>query len=303
MFCQGTKKDGTPCKGQAVRNGTLCNVHATDRTNQARPGHGFWKRPEFLNFLLVLATLASPWVAWRIADQSLNLSKKQLALQLRPFIAVLNPSFSFHPDREGHRNWLRVNYSVYNFGEQPAHEYVRKNDKVMVISLPAVLLDTAAKTAGDPTRTVTERDVAFQSLLDARVEITSQLYSYLRQHPMATRQEINEQFASQGVHCYGDITELFPPPTMLLPKEAKPAGSGRDVGSNYGQGLAEGKEVLVYYVYLMYEGALPNESFSTFYMGYYDDNLRRIFKGEISPEGVNGIALTEYRQWMDRQGL
>jgi hypothetical protein len=90
---------------------------------------------------------------------------------------------------------------------------------------------------------------------------------------------------------------------MLLPREAKPAGSGRDAGSNYGQRLAAGKEVLMYYVYLKYEGALPNESFSTFYLGYYDDNLRRIFKGEVRPEGVKGIALTEYRQWMDRQGL
>ena len=61
--------------------------------------------------------------------------------------------------------------------------------------------------------------------------------------------------------------------------------------------------MLVYYVYFTYEGALPNETFSTFYMGYYDENLRRIFKGEAHPEGVNGIALTEYRQWMDRQNL
>jgi len=90
---------------------------------------------------------------------------------------------------------------------------------------------------------------------------------------------------------------------MLLPKEAKSAGSGRDAGSNYGQELAAGKEVLVYYVYLTYEGALPNETFSTFYVGYYDENLRRFFKGEANPEGVRGIALTEYRQWMDRQNL
>ena len=120
---------------------------------------------------------------------------------------------------------------------------------------------------------------------------------------MARWQEINDQFASKGVHCYGDIVELFPPPTMLLPKEAKSAGSGRDAGSNYGQELAAGKEVLVYYVYLTYEGALPNETFSAFYVGYYDENLRRFFKGEANPEGVRGIALTEYRQWMDRQNL
>ena len=302
MICQGTKKDGTTCKNQAVRNGTHCYVHTTDKTRQERPGHGFLKQ-QWVNLLLVLATLASPWAAWRIADRSLNLSKKQLALQLRPFIAVLKPSFSFHPDPEDQRNWLRIEFFVHNFGEQPAHEYVRKNDKVMVISLPPQLLETATKTAGDPARTVTERDVAFQSLLDARTEITGQLYNYLRQHPMATWQEINEQFGSKGVHCYGDITELFPPPTMLLPKEAKPAGSGRDAGSNYGQGLAAGKEVLVYYVYLTYEGALPNETFSTFYLGYYDENLRRIFKGGARPDGVKGISLTEYRQWMDRQGL
>lgn len=303
MICQGTKKDGTPCKNQAIRNGTHCWFHTTDRTERNRPvGHGFLKQ-QWMSLLLILVTAASPWAALYIADRSLNLSKRQLALQLRPFIAVLNPSFSFHPDPGDQRNWLRVNYTVYNFGEQPAHEYIRKNDKVMVISLPPELLETATKTAGDPARTVTERDVAFQKLLDARAEIVGQLYNYLSQHPMATWQEVNEQFASSGVHCYGDIVELFPPPTMLLPKEGKTAGSGRDVGSNYGQGFAAGKEVLVYYVYLTYEGALPNESFSTFYMAYYDENLRQIFKGEARPDGVKGIPLAEYRQWMDRQNL
>ena len=302
MICQATKKDGTHCKGQAVRSGTHCYPHSTDRTKQSHARCDFLKQ-QWVNLLLILVTAASPWAAWKIADRSLNLSKKQLALQLRPFISVLNPSFSFHPDPADHRNWLRINYTVYNLGEQPAHEYVRKNDKVIVISLPAELLDIATKTADDPARTVTERDVAFQSLLDATTEITGQLYNYLRQHPMATRQEINERFASKGVNCYGDIIELFPPATMLLPKEAKRAGSGRDAGSTYGQGLAAGKEVLVYFVYLTYEGALPNEIFSTFYMGYYDENLRRIFKGEVRSEGINGIALTEYRQWMDRQGL
>lgn len=303
MICQGTKKDGAPCKNQAVRNGTHCYIHTTGRTSQDRSGHGFWKQQWVWNLLLVLATLASPWIAWRIADQSLNLSKKQLALQLRPFIAVLKPSFSFHPDPEDQRHWLRINYLVHNFGEQPAHEYVRKNDKVMVISLPPESLETAIKTASDPTRTVTERDVAFQKLLDTRADIIGQLYNYLRQHPMATVQEINEKFANKGVHCYGDIVELFPPPTLLLPKEAKTAGSRRDAGPNYGQGLESGKEVLVYYVYLTYEGTLPNETFSTFYMAYYDENVGQVFKGEAHPEGVNGIALTEYRQWMDRQNL
>src|SRR3989338_2561647 len=150
MICQGTKKDGTPCKGQAVRNGTHCYNHATDRTEQRRPvGYAFLKQ-QWVNLLLVFATLASPWVAWRIADQSLNLSKRQLALQLRPFIAVLKPSFSFHPDPEDQRYWLRIDYFVHNFGEQPAHEYVRKNDKVMVISLPPERLEAATKTASDP---------------------------------------------------------------------------------------------------------------------------------------------------------
>lgn len=175
MICQGAKRDGAPCKNQAVRNGMTCFVHKANRINQDRPGHGFWRQQWAWNILLVLATLASPWAALRIADQSLNLSKKQLALQLHPFIAVLKPSFSFHPDPEDNRNWLRINYFVHNFGEQPAHEYVRKNDKVMVISLPPEVLETATKTAGDPARTVTERDVAFQKLLDTGEDIIGQL--------------------------------------------------------------------------------------------------------------------------------
>ncbi len=298
MICQGTKNDGSSCK-KTVLNGTRCYAHATDRTSRGRVGYRLWEQQWFWNLLVVLVTAASTWATLRSADRSLNLSKRQLALQLRPFISVLNPSFSFDPDPENERNWLRINYNVCNLGEQPAHEYVRKNDKVMVISLPAELLETTTKTISDPARTVTERDVAFQSLLDARTEITGQLYNYLHQHPLATRQEINERFASKGVICYGDIVELFPPSTMLLPKENKPAGSVRDVGQNYGQGLVAG-EVLVYYVYLTYEGALPNETFSTFYMGYYDENLQRIFKREAHAKNVK---LTEYRQWMNRQGL
>jgi len=256
------------------------------------------------NILLVLATLLTAWIAHHSSANNLALSRRSLVLQLRPFVAVANPSFTFHPDPGGNRFWLTVDYSVINLGEQPAHDYVRRNDKVMVISTPSNILEELVRLKNDPNSTVTQKDVAYQNIMTARRATIEELYTYLRGHPMASFNEINQQFSQRGVHCYGDIVELFPPPTLLLPRELKPINpsrSGRDVGSDYGQEFAQGKSALVYYVFLAYEGATPDAVYSTFYIGYYDELLSQKYQGKAEPNRT--LPLIEYRQWIHREPL
>ena len=257
-----------------------------------------------INILLVLITLIAVLDAHRSSEKNLILSRKSLILQLRPFVAVSNPSFTFHPDPQNNRYWLTVDSSVINLGQQPAHDYVRRNDKVIVISTPSNHFEELIKIKNDSKSTITQKDVAYQNILTARQAVIKQLYEYLKDHPMASFNDINQQFSQQGVHCYGDIVELFPPATLLLPREAKstnPLRSGRDVGGDYGQELAQGKSVLVYFVFLNYEGATADAAYSTFYIGYYDELLSQRYQGKAEPD--RALPFVEYRQWMYRGAI
>lgn len=253
--------------------------------------------------LSVCATLLAVLVAIISSNRNLQLTKNQISLQLRPFISVTNPSFTFIPDKNGERYWLVVDYGIKNFGQQPAHEYVRKNDKVLIISARPGLLQELEKITSNPNSTLTQKDIAFTNIIKARKETIEQIYKYLLSYPMATFAELSGKFDKDGVHCYGDISEHFPPPTVISPQQPTSTRSGRDAGGDYGQNLAKGEAVLVYYVYLTYEGAIRGKKYSTFYMGYYDERMAYKYEGDAKSKVGAPISLLEYRQWVERETL
>ena len=241
------------------------------------------------------ATLIAIAISFFISGRSLELSKKQIVLQLRPFIGIIKPSFSFPFDAEGNRYWLKVRFFVHNFGKQPAYEYIRKNDKVMMISLSGERFQELEKTLNDSNSSTTERDVARQRVIDAQKAIIEQIYEYLRKKPETSYADINRVFGDKGVHCYGDIKERFPQPTFLLPEQTQENLSMRDVGPNDGQRIALGKEILVYYVSLSYEGGTVSEAFPVFFMGYYSELSEQVYRGQPRPNSE--VRLREYKQW------
>lgn len=240
-----------------------------------------------------------------LSREQMELTRKHLAIQLRPFLGVLEdpnePRFSFRKDAEHERYWLTITYIVQNFGEQPAFQYVRKNDKVIIVNLPTAVLEELTTVRNNPSSTVTAEDEARQEIIDVRNSVLDDLYRYLRANPMASFTEVNEQFASSNVLSYGDILEHFPPPTVVLPEQFEAEASRRDVGLDYGLGIAQGKKVLVYYSHFTYEGAVPGSTSSTFYIGYYDENASKVYKGKDEP--IMGGRLREYRQWTSRENL
>lgn len=244
------------------------------------------------------AALIAVAISFAVSANNLELSKKQTALQLRPFIGVIKPSFSFPFEAEGERYWLKVEFFVHNFGKNPANEYVRKNDKVMVISLVDELLQELEGVLKDPNANTTHRDVAKQKVIDNPKTVIKEVYEYLRKNPDAQYTDINKLFGGKGVHCYGDIREHFPQPTILLPEQTQPNRSNRDFGPNNGHRIAAGSDILVYYVSLSYEGATVGETYSTFFIGYYSEIEDGIYRGQPRPNAE--IKLREYKQWSER---
>lgn len=269
--------------------------------------YGFFKvgnnKEEKWKILTPAVTLIAVIVTIHFSSRNLELSKRQVSLQLRPFISVIKPSFEIIPGENESRYWLVVNYFLENFGAQPAHEYKRKNDKIIEISLSPELLNKREQMRLDPNATLTEKDKAFENIINERKRVMNILCRYLRKHPMASYEDINIKFGNQNVHCYGDISEHFQLPTVISPKQILPCRSGRDIGLEYGQGFASGNKVLIYYVYLTYEGAIKQKEYSTFYIGYYDENLLRIYKGNATLKISQSIPFSEYQQWMEREKL
>jgi hypothetical protein len=174
---------------------------------------------------------------------------------------------------------------------------------VLIISARPDLLQELEKITSNPNSTLTQKDIAFANIIKARKETIEQIYKYLLIYPMATFAELNGKFNKDGVHCYGDISEYFPPPTVISPQQPTSARSGRDAGGDYGQNIAKGEAVLVYYVYLTYEGAIKGKKYSTFYMGYYDERMTYKYEGDAKPKVGVPIPLLEYRQWVERETL
>jgi len=261
------------------------------------------KTENLLNAALVVITAIALIITSRSSQEALSLTKKQLEFQLRPFVSVLeepSPKFSFMNEPAARRYWLNINYILKNFGVQPAHEYQRKSDKIMLVSFSKELYEEAVLAGNDSRKTVTERDKTVGRLFASRDTILEELYTYFKNYPDASFEEINGAFSSKGVYCYGDITEWFRPPTVILPNQPKAAGSTRDAGINYGLEISRGKCFLVYYAHISYEGAVPGRPYSTFYIGYYDEHESNRFRGEDSP--LHG-SLQEYRQWTSRDQL
>jgi hypothetical protein len=205
------------------------------------------------------------------SEKSLNLAKKQISLQFRPFITVVNPAVIFNPDNDETRYWMAIVCDLQNFGLQPAHEYKKKNDRLLRISFLPNLLSELEK-----------------------IKSGSGEYS---------RQDIDKKFRGQGISCYGDVCKYFDPPTVISPKQIKPSTSNRDVGENYGQAIASGHEAFMYFLYLTYEGSIAGKEYSTFYICYYDEYLNNKYKGDAQAKIGKLVPLSEYRQWMDREGL
>lgn len=63
------------------------------------------------------------------------------------------------------------------------------------------------------------------------------------------------------------------------------------------------EEILIYYVYFAYEGAIKGKEYSTFYIGYYDEFLRNNYAGNAQEKINDSIPLTEFHQWMERESL
>ena len=242
------------------------------------------------------AALIAVAISFAVSANNLQLSKKQIALQLRPFIGVIKPSFSFPFDAEEKRYWLKIQFFVHNFGKNPAREYVRKNDKVMTVSFSEELLQELGGVLKDPNASTTERDVAKQKVIDGQKTMIKQICEYLRKNPEASYIDINREFGGKGVHCYGDIKEHFLQPTILLPEQTQENLSLRDVGpNNNGDRIAAGSDILVYYVSFLYEGTTVGETYSTFFIGYYSEFENGIYRGQPRPAAE--IKLREYKQW------
>jgi hypothetical protein len=154
-----------------------------------------------------------------------------------------------------------------------------------------VLKDTNANT--------TQRDAVKQKVIDNQKAIIKEVYEYLRKNPDPLYTNIKELFGNKGVHCYGDIKDRFPQPTMLLPEQTQKNLSNRDVGpNNNGHRIAAGSDILMYYVSLSYEGTTVGETYSTFFIGYYSESEDGVYGGQPRPNAE--IKLREYKQWSER---
>ncbi|MFH1046611.1 MAG: hypothetical protein V1727_06605 [Candidatus Omnitrophota bacterium] len=236
------------------------------------------------------------------SGRNLELSKKQISLQLRPFVSVTDSEFGFYKDRENTtRYFLKIRWYLKNFGVQPANDFKVKNDKVIKVSFSPEELEEFQKKRSSPDSNLTEKDEALEKVIVKRKNLIKKIFNYLQHNPSASFEDLNKAFKSDGVDCFGDIA--FDEPTLLLPQQKYWDVSSRDVGDDYGQKLAMKEEILIYYVYFAYEGAIKGKEYSTFYIGYYDEFLRNNYAGNAQEKINDSIPLTEFHQWMERESL
>ncbi len=233
-------------------------------------------------------------------------TKRVLEIQLRPILAFEKPRYWVKYTRSGEKKYrsFRAEFNLRNFGKTPAHEFRKINNKVMFVTKDKNL----PLFKGDSADQIRDRFLYRKGILEL-------FFKFFETKPKASLEEVIRHFAHLNknpdlidngylkseenkltfkVGGYPDVDEWASPGTMISPGFDNPNGIGRSSGHEVEQLVDNGKNMIVVFVALEYEGIKPGKKYHYFFLGYYD----KWFNGDSAEDYPRNLY--PFKTWSTR---
>ena len=212
-----------------------------------------------------------------ISYQANRTTQKALEIANRPILSLTKPRYTVS------RKEMRfdASFELLNSGRTPAHEFEVINDKVLFVSKEK-----------DFSRFKDNQGKLSEEYFFFRKGILELLLHFFEKNPKATLEDVRGHFAELTknpalvdnkylkdkankvafrVDGYGDVLDWKRPPTMITPNSRNPIRTGRSSGNEVDQLVENGKNMIVVFMALQYEGINPDKKFRYYFLGYYDN--------------------------------
>ena len=278
--------------------------------------HSVRKSPKSLvEWVVVLGLFVSIWQG-RSANQRADLS---IELASRPFVSIERPYWWYEEDGN-HSFWLGLGFNRRNYGERPAEELEFRNVRAVTIDIDEEGIANKVKH-----RTPLGSPYASEYLRDERnrliLHVMGVMSEYFRNHSDVSKVELeafldalspqspalqnDAIFMNDGallfkrVEVNNEMTEyLQRQRTVVFPGQLQGRVLNFQMGANPAQ-ILEGKNLLVVFLGLRYQGPLRNTRYSSFFLGYSDGHFSQL---ERIQQGRGGAFLREFQSWLSQEG-